>query len=157
MNAEAHFMANTFTCLHVHLVFSTKARKRLITADVEQRVWEYVGGIARQNQMKALQIGGTDDHLHAVVGLRPTMSVSQAVQLFKGGSSKWIHGSFPHLSGFEWQDGYGAFAVSKSQLSEVIEYVAKQREHHRVSTFQEEFKALLKKHEIEYDERYVWG
>jgi hypothetical protein len=87
----------------------------------------------------------------------PTLAVSKAVQLLKGGSSKWIHDTFPTFAGFAWQDGYGAFSVSKSQLPEVIEYVAKQREHHRVRMFQEEFRAFLEKHGIEFDERYVWG
>jgi putative transposase len=150
-------MANTFTSLHFHFVFSTKNRKPWIAASIEEEIWKYVGGIARKNQMKALKIGGTEDHLHAVVGMRPTMSVSQAIQLLKGGSSKWIHANFPHLSDFEWQDGYGAFTISKSQLPDVIDYVSNQREHHRVLTFQEEFLALLKKHEVEYDERYIWG
>jgi REP element-mobilizing transposase RayT len=150
-------MANTYTSLHFHIIFSTKNRQRWITADVEQRVWEYLGGIARQNQMKALQIGGVEDHVHAVLGIRPTVAVSQAVQLLKGGSSKWIHEAFPAMAGFQWQDGYGAFTVSRSNLPELVEYVEKQREHHRARTFQEEFLAFLKKHQIEYDERYLWG
>ena len=79
------------------------------------------------------------------------------MQLLKGGSSKWIHESFPSLADFQWQDGYGAFTVSKSQLPDLLEYVARQREHHRVRTFQEEYRLFLEKHGIEYDERYVWG
>src|SRR5262245_18096647 len=108
-------MANTFTSLHFHFVFSTKNRERWLSLEIEQRVWEYLGGIARQNQMKALQVVGVDDHVHLVVGLPPTLTVSRALQLIKGGSSKWIHETFPALAGFEWQDGYGAFTVSKSQ------------------------------------------
>jgi REP element-mobilizing transposase RayT len=150
-------MANTYTCLHYQFVFSTKNRYPWIRADIEQRIWEYLGGIARQNHMKALQIGGIEDHVHIVLGAPPTLAVSKGVQLLKGGSSKWIHETFPALAGFEWQDGYGAFSVSKSQMPEVIEYVAKQREHHRVRTFQEEYRAFLERHGIEYDERYVWG
>ncbi|MBI2190460.1 MAG: IS200/IS605 family transposase [Planctomycetes bacterium] len=150
-------MANTYTSLHYHVVFSTKNRHPWIQADIEQRIWEYLGGIARQNDMKALQIGGVEDHVHVVLGAPPTLAVSKAVQLLKGGSSKWIHETFPPLKGFEWQDGYGAFSVSKSQLPGVIEYIAGQREHHRVRTFQEEYRALLERHGIEYDERYLWG
>jgi len=134
-------MANTFTSLHFHFVFSTKNRERWLSPEIEQRVWEYLGGIARQNQMKALQVGGVEDHVHLVVGLPPTLTVSRALQLIKGGSSKWIHETFPALAGFEWQDGYGAFTVSKSQLPEVVDYVGNQREHHRVRTFQEEYRA----------------
>jgi REP element-mobilizing transposase RayT len=150
-------MANTFTSLHYHLVFSTKHRHPWLLADIEQRVWQYLGGIARDNRMNALQIGGVEDHVHILLGMPPTMAVSKAVQLLKGGCSKWIHDNFPSLKAFEWQDGYGAFSVSKSQLPEVTDYVAKQREHHRVKTFQEEFRALLEKHGIAYDERYLWG
>jgi REP element-mobilizing transposase RayT len=150
-------MANTYTSLHFHIIFSTKNRERWITSEIEQRIWEYLGGIARKNEMKALQIGGIEDHVHVVIGMRPTMCVSEAVQLLKGGSSKWIHDTFPNMAGFAWQDGYGAFTVSKSQLPDVIHYAANQREHHRVRTFQEEYRALLEKHQIEYDERYIWG
>lgn len=150
-------MANTYTSLNYHIVFSTKNRHPWIHADVEQRIWEYVGGIARQNDMKAIQIGGIKDHLHVVLGAPPTLAVSKAVQLLKGGSSKWIHETFPPLADFEWQQGYGAFTVSKSQIPSVIQYVLNQREHHQSSTFQQEYRALLERHEVEYDERYLWG
>ena len=150
-------MANTYTCLHFHIVFSTKNREFWIDSTIEQRLWEYMGGIARQNDMKALKVCGVEDHVHLVVGMKPTMAVSHAVQHFKGVSSKWIHETFADLANFAWQDGYGAFTVSKSQLPEVLTYVEKQREHHRVKTFQEEYRELLEKHEIEYEERYLWG
>jgi REP element-mobilizing transposase RayT len=150
-------MANTYTSLHYHLIFSTKNRQPWIRQEIEQRIWEYLGGIARQNDMKAIQIGGIDDHVHLVIGIRATLAVSKALQLLKGGSSKWIHETFPDLAQFQWQDGYGAFTVSKSQLPDVIHYVAQQREHHKTRTFQDEYRAFLQKHGIEYDERYVWG
>ncbi|MHB8973880.1 MAG: IS200/IS605 family transposase [Pirellulaceae bacterium] len=150
-------MANTFTSLHYHIAFSTKRRERWLTPDIEDRIWEYLGGIAKQNGMQPHRVGGIEDHVHLVVALPPTLSVSKGVQLLKGGASKWIHETFPKMSGFAWQDGYGAFSVSKSILPEVIQYVATQREHHRHRTFQEEFLSLLTKHELEYDERYVWG
>ena len=144
-------MANTYTSLHYHLIFSTKNRERWIDQDIEQRIWEYLGGIARQNDMKALQIGGVEDHVHLVVGIPATLAVSKALQLLKGGSSKWIHETFPTLAHFGWQDGYGAFTVSRSQLPGVVSYVANQREHHKKTTFQEEYRAFLQKHGIEYD------
>jgi REP element-mobilizing transposase RayT len=150
-------MANTYTCLHYHIVFSTKNRHPWIRPDIEQRIWEYIGGIARRHGMKALQIGGVDDHVHVVLGAPPTVAPSKIVQLLKGGSSAWIHQEFPELTEFEWQIGYGAFTVSKSQLPDLIKYVANQREHHRHQSFQEEFRALLDRHGIEYDERYLWG
>ena len=150
-------MANTFTSLHYHLIFSTKNREPWISHDIEERIWKFLGGIARENGMKALQIGGMPDHVHVILGLPPTQTVSKTMQLLKGGSSKWIKETFPRMRGFGWQDGYGAFTVSKSNLPEAIKYVQDQREHHRVKSFQEEYLAFLIRHGIEYDERYVWG
>ena len=149
-------MANTFTSLHCHLVFSTKDREPWIKHEIENRVWAFLGGIARENGMKALQIGGMPDHIHIVLGIPPTLSISKAAQLIKGGSSKWIKTEFPGMNGFGWQDGYGAFSVSKSNLPDVICYVQNQKEHHRTKTFQEEFIAFLVRHGIDYDERYLW-
>ena len=149
-------MANTYTSLHYHIIFSTKNRERWIEPAIEQRIWEYLGGIARQNDMKALQVGGIEDHVHLAVGIPATLAVSKALQLLKGGSCKWIHDAFPDLAHFGWQDGYGAFTVSRSQLPELIHYVAHQREHHKTRTFQDEFRMFLKKYGVEYDEAYVW-
>jgi REP element-mobilizing transposase RayT len=151
------FMANTFTSLHYHIIFSTKNRERWIDQAVEQRIWEYLGGIARQNDMKALQIGGIEDHVHLVIGIPASLAVSKALQFLKGGSCRWIHETFPELARFQWQDGYAAFAVSKSQVPDVVRYVANQREHHKGLTFQDEYKAFLQRHDIDFDERYVWG
>jgi putative transposase len=150
-------MANTYTSLHYHLIFSTKKRVGWITPDIEQRVWEYLGGIARKHKMTALQIGGAADHVHALVLAPATFSPSQITQCLKGDSSKWIHCEFGELRGFAWQDGYGGYTVSKSNLPEVIRYIQNQREHHRVKSFQEEYVQFLRHHGIEYDERYVWG
>lgn len=116
----------------------------------------YLGGIARQNEMKALAIGVTTDHLHTLLSLPATMAVSKAMQLLKGGSSKWVHEAFPRLHGFSWQEGYGAFSVSVSQADKTIAYINGQKEHHRKRSFQEEFLAFLKKHSIDYDPRYVF-
>ena len=95
-------MANTYTSLHYHFAFSTKNRYPWISTDLEQRIWEYLGGIARENGMKALKIGGIEDHVHVVLGAPPRLAVSKAMQLIKGGSSKWIHETFPQLADFEW-------------------------------------------------------
>ncbi|MBI1313657.1 IS200/IS605 family transposase [bacterium] len=149
-------MANTYTCLHYHIVFSTRQRRGWIRQEIEHRVWEYIGGIARENGMKPLRVGGIEDHVHVVLGAPPTLAVSRIAQLIKGGSSKWIHETFPDLGDFRWQDGYGAFSVSRSSLDQVISYVAGQREHHRELTFQSEFLALLQRHGVEFDERYLW-
>lgn len=150
-------MANTYTCLHYHVIFSTKNRERWITSDIQTRIWPYLGWIAREHRLVPLTIGGIEDHVHLVLNAPPSIALSKALQLLKGGSSKWIHDAFSTLRGFEWQDGYGAFTVSKSNLSEVVKYVEDQREHHRYKTFQEELRAFLDRHGVEYDERYLWG
>ena len=149
-------MANTYTSLHYHIVFSTQNRECWITPQIEKRVWSYLGGIAKEQKMKPIQIGGIDDHIHLLLGAPPTLSPSKIAQLMKGGSSGWIHETFPDMSAFAWQDGYGAFTVSRSNIPDVASYIQKQREHHAKMTFQEEYLILLRKHEIEYDERYLW-
>ena len=150
-------MGHSYCSCLMHCVFSTKNRQKTITPDLEERLWPYLGGIARENKMNAISIGGIEDHVHLLLSLPSTLSVSKGLQLIKGGSSKWIHETFPAQRGFEWQEGYGAFSISKSIVPETIEYIKNQKEHHRVKTFQEEFIAFLKKHEIDYDERYVLG
>jgi REP element-mobilizing transposase RayT len=107
--------------------------------------------------MKALAIGGTEDHMHILLSLPATLPVAKAIQLIKGGSSKWVHETFPSHKDFAWQEGYGAFSVSISQVEATITYIKTQEEHHRKKTFEEEFLTFLKKHGIEYDERYILG
>ena len=150
-------MANTYTSLHYHIVFSTKNREPWIVRDIEERIWAYIGGIARTHKMTALQIGGVDDHIHALMTAPAIIAPAQIAQYLKSDSSKWIHDQFRNLRGFSWQDGYGAFTVSKSNLPEVVRYIQNQREHHRKNTFQDEYLEFLRKHGIEYDERYLWG
>ena len=150
-------MANTYTSLHYHIIFSTKNRKPWFTPENERQIWEYLGGIARDDGMKALRIGGFNDHIHALLALPPTMGVSKAVQLLKGASSRWIHETFKDMAAFGWQDGYGAFTVGLSQLPDASRYIEVQREHHRGKTFQEEYVTFLRKHGVEFDERYIWG
>lgn len=152
----AEGMGNTLTSLHCHFVFSTKQREAWISHEIEERVWSFLGGIARENGMKPIRIGGMPDHVHMAVGLPPTLAVSKALQQIKGGSSKWMKETFPAMDGFAWQDGYGAFAVSKSNLSALTTYIARQREHHRTKTFKEEFVAFLVRHGIDFEERYLW-
>ena len=106
--------------------------------------------------MRAIEIGGVEDHVHILLSLPATMTVAKAMQLIKGGSSKWIHETFPEQRLFAWQVEYGAFTVSVSQLKAVVRYIKGQEEHHNKHTFKEEFVALLTKHGIKYDERYLW-
>ncbi len=149
-------MANTYTCLHYHVVFSTKGRERFIASTFENRIWDYLGGIARENGMKPILVGGVEDHVHLLSSMPPSVSLSEAVKQIKGGSSGWIKANFPGLGKFAWQDGFGAFTVSKSQIPEVQDYIRGQREHHLEKSFQEEYRAFLDKHEVDYDERYLW-
>jgi REP element-mobilizing transposase RayT len=148
-------MADSYSSLYYHIVFSTKHREPWIRQDIEQRVWSFLGGIADRYGMTPLRIGGLEDHLHVVVAIPPTLTVSKAVQMLKGGSSRWVRTTFPDLDAFGWQDGYGAFTVSKSQLPATITYVEQQRERHETWSFQEEYRTLLERHGIQYDERYV--
>jgi putative transposase len=150
-------MANTYTALHYHLVFSTHNREKWLHQAQEEQIWAYLGGIARNHQMKPLSIGGVEDHVHLLVGIPPTLAVSTSLQKLKGISSHWLKQEFSNFRHFGWQDGYGAFTVSQSNLELVAEYIRKQRTHHQHQTFHEEYLEFLRKHQIPFDERYVWG
>jgi REP element-mobilizing transposase RayT len=150
-------MSHSYVSSLYHCVFSTKERRRIIVPEIRDRLWPYMGGIARENDMKALCIGGTEDHLHALLSLPSTMAIAKAIQLIKGGSSKWVGETFPSQDFFEWQEGYGAFTVGISQLDDTLRYIRNQEEHHRTRTFEEEYIAFLDRHGIEYDKRYVFG
>ncbi len=150
-------MAHSYTNILIHYIFSTKNREKIITSELQERLWPYMGGIARENNMKALAIGGIEDHIHLLISLPATLSIAKAIQLLKGGSSKWVHDTFPNHNSFKWQEGYGAFSVNISHVDDTTAYIKRQLEHHRKKSFQEEYVSFLKKHEIDYDERYVWG
>jgi len=146
----------SYVSSYFHCVFSTKDRWPQITPVLQERLWPYLGGIARENKIKAMEIGGVADHIHMLLSLPSTITIAKAMQLIKGGSSKWVHDTFPEQRLFGWQTKYGAFGVSVSQLDSVIRYIQRQEEHHRKMSFQEEFVALLNKHRITYDPRYLW-
>jgi putative transposase len=150
-------MAHSYISSLYHVVFSTKERRKQIDAGLQTRLWPYLGGIARENDMKALAVGGVEDHVHLLVSLPSTLAVAKALQLLKGGSSKWIHDEFAARCDFAWQEGYGAFSIGVSQIDDTVRYIANQAEHHRAKTFEEEFIAFLERHGIAYDPRHVWG
>jgi len=150
-------MSHSYVNALFHCVFSTKDRREIITEKLQERLWPYMGGIARDNRMKAITVGGAEDHADLLLSIPSTLSVSKAMQLLKGGSSKWIHDTFSEHSLFAWQEGYGAFSIGVSQVEDTKRYIASQKEYHRTRTFQEEFLAFLDRHGIEYDKRYVWG
>jgi putative transposase len=129
---------------HVHIVFSTSNRMKLIRDELQPKLWAYMAGIAENHGMHAIAIGGIEDHAHALVNLGPTLSISKAVQLIKANSSRWMN-EHP-ATRFEWQEGYFGCGVSRSQLPAVRQYIANQKEHHRKMDSQQEFELLLKKH-----------
>jgi putative transposase len=150
-------MPHSYISSLYHVVFSTKERRKQIDAELQSRLWPYLGGVARENDMKALAVGGVEDHVHLLLSLASTMAVAKALQLLKGGSSKWIHDEFPERRDFAWQEGYGAFSIGVSQIDDTVRYIVNQAEHHRTKSFEEEFIAFLERHGIAYDPRYVWG
>lgn len=145
-------MAHSYTNILIHYIFSTKNREKIIANDLQERLWPYMGGIARENKMKALAIGGVEDHVHILLSLPAALSIAKAIQLIKGGSSVWVHDTFPEYKKFCWQEGYGAFSVSISRTNDTIAYINKQKEHHQIKSFQDEYVAFMKKHGIAYDE-----
>jgi len=148
-------MPQSFGSLHCHFVFSTKHRQPFIDAELQPRLFEYIGGIVRNNGCSLVAAGGIPDHVHLLVSMARTISVSDAVRVIKTNSSRWIHDEI-HLREFEWQTGFGAFNVSYSNVGPVKTYLANQAEHHRRQTYQEEFLELLRRHDLTWDERYVW-
>lgn len=149
-------MSHSFINSLYHCVFSTKNRRPLITPELQTRLFPYIGGIARENKMKLLAAGGVDDHVHLLISMPSTISISKAMQLIKGNSSKWIHETFPAYRMFEWQEGYGAFSIGVSDVERTTNYINNQPEHHQKMDFKTEFRAFVQKHGIEYDERYIF-
>ncbi len=150
-------MAHTFTSQLLHCVFSTKNRLPTIDPEWRPRLHAYMGGIARENGVKALVIGGVADHAHILLSLPPVLSLSQAMQLIKVTSSKWVHETIPNMKKFAWQEGFGAFSIGIADQPRTVKYIENQEAHHKRLTFQDEFRLFLKKHGIEYDEKYIWG
>jgi len=142
--------------MYAHLVFSTKQRAPLIRDEIASRLYPYLGGIATSSKGVLICVGGMPDHVHLLVSLGRESSLSELLRELKANSSRWIHETFPDQKSFAWQSGYAAFSVSHSRLSDVRAYIENQAEHHRVRTFQEEFLELLRRHDLTFDERYVW-
>jgi REP element-mobilizing transposase RayT len=149
-------MPQSLAALYCHIVFSTKNREAFIDETLERPLYAYVGGILRENKGVLVAAGGMPDHVHLLVSMSRESAVSDLVRAIKANSSRWIHEGYPNLASFAWQVGYGAFSVSVSQLDVVKKYLAEQKTHHAKQSFQDEFRALLEKHGLSYDERYVW-
>lgn len=149
-------MAGTYTKLVYHIVFSTKNRQPFITEQIEQELYKYIGGIVRGIGGSCLEINGMPDHVHLLALLPPKVAVSDALRDIKANSSKWVHETKSALRQFGWQDGFSAFSVSKSQIEPVRQYIIDQKSHHKKHDFKAELLGLLDKHEVEFDERYIW-
>ena len=149
-------MPSAFTQNFYHTVFSTRHRANLITPELEERLYPFLGGILRDLRCTLLTVNGKPDHVHLLVRYRADLSHSEMLQQTKGRSSKWVNETFPQLGHFAWQEGYGGFTVSKSVVPEVEAYIARQKEHHERQDFQTEFLELLRRHGIEFDEREVF-
>jgi putative transposase len=147
-------MAHSYSRIHIHLIFSTKERRNFISKELQPLLWAYIAGICKKYEMIAVAIGGTENHVHILFHLSPKISLAKAVQHIKANSSKWMGEQGIE---FAWQEGYGAFSVSSSNLDQVAGYICNQEAHHRKFSFEEEFRALLKKHGVEYDPKYVMG
>jgi putative transposase len=149
-------MAQSLAKIYIHLIFSTKNRERILEDGIRVALHKYLGGILRDLNSPSIEINTEPDHAHLLFTLSRTLSISQVVQEVKSGSSAWLKKQSRAYADFHWQNGYGAFSVSQSNVPEVQAYILNQREHHRGMTFQEEFREFLRRYEIEYDERYVW-
>ena len=148
-------MADTYSCLLYHVVFSTKHRRRLITPDLQPRLYSYIGGIIEKGGGKLLRAGGVEDHIHLFISGNTEFTLSSVIRQVKSRSTKWVKANFPQKQEFRWQTGGGLFTVSRSQSDTLHRYIARQPEHHRRMTFEEELRELLRKHGIEFDEKYL--
>lgn len=149
-------MPQSLSRILTHLVFSTKHRVACITPDIQRELHPYLAGVLDNIDCPALQVGGVEDHVHLFFGLSRTMSIAEVVEKVKTSSSKWLKTKSPALREFHWQQGYGAFSVSQSDADAVVTYVRDQSRHHQKMTFQDEYRKLLEKYHMSYDERYVW-
>jgi len=149
-------MPQSLAQILVHLVFSTKNREAMLPDDIRDELHAYLGGVVENHKGTLLQAGSVADHIHLLIAHPRTCAPAELVQEIKTGSSKWLKTKAASLANFHWQGGYGIFSISPSHRTALGKYIANQAEHHRVVTFQEEYRRLLEKYGIEYDERYVW-
>jgi putative transposase len=147
-------LSHTYVQNVVHIVFSTKERRKIIPRDMKERVWSYIAGICKQEKIFVHAVGGMEDHIHLLLQIPPTMTLAEAVRTVKSNSSSWMK---QEIKKFAWQEGYGGFSVSKSKIPVVVRYIKNQERHHKKMSFEDEFRALLEKHGIEFDPKYIFG
>ena len=149
----ATHLSHTYVQNIIHIVFSTKKRRKMIPRDMKERFWSYIAGICKHEKIFVHSIGGMEDHIHLLLQIPPTMALAKAVSTVKSNSSRWMK---QEIKDFAWQEGYGGFAVSKSKVPVVMRYIRNQEQHHKKMTFEQEFRALLEKHGIEFDPKYMF-
>jgi putative transposase len=150
-------MSQSLVKIYVHIVFSTKNRAHLITPSIEDKLHGYLAGICHELECHAIQIGGYRDHIHVLCALSKKIVPINLVEELKSHSSKWIKTQDDAPREFYWQNGYGAFSVSPTELDRAQQYIKNQHEHHKVVSFQDEYRAFLNEYKVSFDERYVWG
>jgi len=141
---------------YIHLIFSTKHRERLLMSSVRSSLHAYLAAVLKNQECPTLNVGGTSDHAHILFRLSKNRALAQVVEEVKTSSSKWLKTQARALQSFHWQNGYGGFSVSPAEVGSVAAYIEGQEEHHRIVSFQEEYRKFLREYEVEYDERYVW-
>lgn len=149
-------MPQSLAKVYLHLVFSTKNRERVLADEDQIDLHAYMGGILKGMDCVPIEINSEPDHLHVLFLMGRTKTISDVVAAVKRGATDWLRARSPRYAGFHWQSGYGIFSVSQSAVETVRSYICNQREHHQVRTFQEEYRTMLQKHSMEFDERYVW-
>lgn len=142
---------------YIHIVFSTKNHKPMITPFYEEELHSYIGGVCKNLDCQPIKIGGYNDHVHILCMLSKKIALMKLIEEVKSHSSKWMKTKEESLKNFYWQDGYGTFSVNPSEVDTVVAYITNQHNHHRTLSFKEEFRAFLDKYKVDYDERYVWG
>ncbi|SRR5258708_1466539 len=147
-------MSHTYAQNVIHVVFSTKERRKSIPSEIRPKVWAYAAGICKRHGILVHAIGGMEDHMHMLIQVPPSLALAKAVATIKGNSARWANEGANKI---EWQEGYGAFSVSASNVLTVVRYIQNQEAHHRRMSFTDEFRVLLKKHDVEYDPRFVLG
>ena len=150
-------MPQSLSSVLIHLVFATKNREPFITPEVESELHAYLATVRRECDSPSLLIGGTKDHVHILCALSRKIAVADLIEEIKKRSSKWIKTKDARLRNFQWQTGYGAFSIGRSNVEALKRYIAGQKEHHRGRTFEDEYRALLLRYGVEFDEQFVWG
>ncbi len=149
-------MSQSLVKIYTHIVFSTKHRENILGPDIYGELYSYLGGICNNLECSIIKIGGYSDHIHILCLFSKKITVIKLIEELKKNSSKWIKTKGVKYQNFHWQDGYGAFSVNPSEINIVIKYIENQSEHHKKSNYQHEYRAFLKKYNVEYDERYLW-